>query len=242
MLCICSVDSPTDVTAYGTYMLLVLTSGKYYSAANGVGEIVVGTELTTTQTVYISTESGTMSNCTVESSFIVTIIPTAIIATTQGCEGNEYTLEVLFDGDPTYSPDNTTIEWTDSKGTLVGSNAKLVVTEIGIYTVTVTPDGGIECPVSDDVVVDATTCMIPRGISPNKDGKNDNFDLSSLKVKHISIFNRYGKEVYKKDNYKDEFNGQGTHGDDLPTGTYFYMIEREGGESITGWVYINRNE
>jgi gliding motility-associated-like protein len=59
-------------------------------------------------------------------------------------------------------------------------------------------------------------------------------------VKHLNIFNRYGQEVYSKDNYTNEWTGQTNKGDELPTGTYFYMIELMNGESKTGWIYINR--
>ena len=87
-----------------------------------------------------------------------------------------------------------------------------------------------------------TYCDIPKGISPNGDGKNDNFDLSGLDVKKVEIFNRYGQEVYSKENYTNQWNGQANNGNDLPTGTYYYMIERRNGETKTGWVYINRQE
>ncbi|KAF2518563.1 T9SS type B sorting domain-containing protein [Flavobacterium salilacus subsp. salilacus] len=84
-------------------------------------------------------------------------------------------------------------------------------------------------------------CDIPRGISPNGDGLNDNFDLSGLNAKKVAIFNRYGKEVYTRNNYINEWEGQTDNGDELPTGTYFYVIETTD-DSKTGWVYINRQE
>ena len=85
-------------------------------------------------------------------------------------------------------------------------------------------------------------CNIQRGISPGGTiGDNDNFDLAYLDVRKISIFNRYGKEVYSfRGSYTNQWGGQGSNGDELPTGTYFYMFERNNGESKTGWIYINR--
>ncbi len=89
--------------------------------------------------------------------------------------------------------------------------------------------------------VDGITCQIQRGISPGGTaGLNDNFDLSGFGVKKISIFNRYGKEVYSKTNYVNEWHGQTSNGDELPTGTYFYMIDSESAGQKTGWIYINR--
>ena len=84
------------------------------------------------------------------------------------------------------------------------------------------------------------SCNIQRGISPNNDGDNDNFDLMALGVKKLVIFNRYGKEVYSKSNYTTEWHGQTASGDELPTGTYFYSIETNACENKTGWIYVNR--
>jgi gliding motility-associated-like protein len=83
-------------------------------------------------------------------------------------------------------------------------------------------------------------CEIPKGISPNNDGKNDSFDLSGFDVKQLSIYNRYGQQVYSRNNYQSEWHGQADNNNDLPTGTYYYSIEQDGGEQKTGWVYINR--
>ena len=96
------------------------------------------------------------------------------------------------------------------------------------------------CETSESFTANGTTCNIPKGISPNGDGKNDSFDLSGLQVRKISIFNRYGTVVYDQSNYTNQWHGQSNKGDELPDGTYFYSFEREGGESKTGWIYINR--
>lgn len=83
-------------------------------------------------------------------------------------------------------------------------------------------------------------CEIPRGISPNGDGKNDSFDLSSFDVSELKIFNRYGKSVFSQKNYSNEWHGQTDTGNDLPDGTYYYMLQLNNGESKTGWVYVIR--
>ncbi|RWX01373.1 T9SS type B sorting domain-containing protein [Flavobacterium cerinum] len=83
-------------------------------------------------------------------------------------------------------------------------------------------------------------CEIPKGISPNGDGKNDSFDLSSFDVSELKIFNRYGKIVFSKKNYSDEWHGQSDNGNDLPDATYYYMLQLNNGESKTGWVYVIR--
>ena len=83
-------------------------------------------------------------------------------------------------------------------------------------------------------------CLIPRGISPNGDGDNDSFDLSGFGVRKLSIFNRYGTKVYSRKDYTNQWSGQSDNGHELPTGTYFYVVEAGQDGNKTGWVYINR--
>ena len=60
-------------------------------------------------------------------------------------------------------------------------------------------------------------------------------------VKALSIFNRYGTKVYTYgQNYTNQWHGQSESGSELPDGTYYYVITRNSGNSITGWIYINR--
>lgn len=89
-------------------------------------------------------------------------------------------------------------------------------------------------------------CIIPQGISPNGDAINQRFDLSHLDINNLQIFNRYGRTVFEAKEYTNEWEGQSMNGDELPTGTYFYVIKLAEGETfddkqvLTGWVYLNR--
>ncbi|MEL1244727.1 choice-of-anchor L domain-containing protein [Flavobacterium sp. DGU11] len=157
---------------------------------------------------------------------------------TQGCRGNIYMAEVVA-VDGTFDPETATYAWTGPDGfTATGKEIEIPVS--GEYVVVITTAEG--CQVSGSAMVEQNPCLIPRGISPNGDEFNQNFDLTGLNVRKISIFNRYGTEVFSYGTYVDEWHGQDTNGKELPTGTYFYMIEDTSGESKTGWVYINRQE
>ena len=92
--------------------------------------------------------------------------------------------------------------------------------------------------------------FLPQGISPNGDGRNDNFNLlavnASYGIDKLTVFNRYGRIVYEKSNYVDEWMGQDKNGNKLPTATYFYVLQLnrphpEFGQTIKKWVYVNRN-
>lgn len=186
--------------------------------------------------VYIPT------GCWGSKSFSITALQKPTIDVWQGCENSKYTLRVELNETGPYTPGNVTIEWTDAQGNVKGSGVTLIVDAIGIYYVTVTPNTGDECPAEGEAIVETVSCEIPRGISPNNDGLNDEFDLTGFNVSKLAIYNRYGQEVYTKTDYTNEWHGQGSNGDELPTGTYFYMIERTTGQNHTGWVYINRQE
>lgn len=84
------------------------------------------------------------------------------------------------------------------------------------------------------------TCVFPQGISPNNDGFNDSFDLSNFEVSQIDIFNRNGILVYSKTNYTNEWVGQTDNGDELPVGTYFYIVKYQGNKEKSAWVYLNK--
>jgi gliding motility-associated-like protein/uncharacterized repeat protein (TIGR01451 family) len=82
---------------------------------------------------------------------------------------------------------------------------------------------------------------IPNTFTPNGDGKNDTFQIKGRENYdsiEISIFNRWGDEVYRSKNYKDEWDGAG-----LNEGTYFYVLKLKKGsheESRRSWVLIKR--
>ena len=113
---------------------------------------------------------------------------------------------------------------------------------------------GTACFVDSELTVNKyaiDNCVIPQGLSPDDDGLNDNLDLSFLAdrtgIQNFEVFNRYGRKVYEKANYRDEFFGQSDNGNNLKTGTYFYVIkfnqeDETFGIIQKGWIYINREQ
>lgn len=96
------------------------------------------------------------------------------------------------------------------------------------------------CYAIEPVGLAVKDCDIPKGISPNGDEWNNDFDLAFLDVSRLVIYNRYGLEVYSRDNYTTEWHGQDSAGHELPTGVYYYMAQPTEGNAKTGWVYLNR--
>jgi gliding motility-associated-like protein len=229
------IDAPVDVAACGTYELPPLAGGNYYTEELGGGTMLnAGDAVTLTQTIYVYEAAADNADCYSQNSFEVVIVPAPVVDVTQGCEDGAYVLGA--------DTANGTYVWTDPSGVEIGTEATVIVKVAGLYHVTVTPVAETDCPFVVDVPVESTACSIPRGISPDNDGKNDEFDLTALDVMKLRIYNRYGTEVYSYSNYTNQWHGQQDSGSELPTGTYFYMVERRNGISLTGWVYINRRD
>ncbi|MCX6311842.1 MAG: choice-of-anchor L domain-containing protein [Bacteroidetes bacterium] len=113
----------------------------------------------------------------------------------------------------------------------------------GYYTVIVTDNAG--CKISDTILLtEPLELALPSGISPNGDGLNDYFIVHGLDVfpeNTLTVFNRWGNEVFKKDDYRNDWNGINTNGDALPDGTYFIILEiADTKTQLTGYVDIRR--
>ncbi|SMO58424.1 T9SS type B sorting domain-containing protein [Solitalea koreensis] len=63
---------------------------------------------------------------------------------------------------------------------------------------------------------------IPTAFTPNGDNVNDYFVIPGIEEVQNSIFiyNRWGDEVYRKNNYQNNWNGSS-----LPSGTYYYVLK-----------------
>lgn len=310
-----------DITGCDSFTLPAISDGNdYFTAQNGGGVMLVeGDVISTSQTIYIFAQSGTEPNCTDESDFVLTIVPSPqfslggpyvvcnasnleievtgqnfdledavyewkingiaaaetgsnitatefgtyeVTVTVNGCS-TTHSVEVIEDGvgimaaiddfcdnndvytvevqdiDGSFEPDTATYSWTGPQGFTASSQA-ITPTLTGTYTVEVTTYAG--CTGIAVFEMTGSQCFIQRGISPNGDGANDFFDLTEMDVQQINIFNRYGQHVFSMGDYTNQWHGQADNGDELPTGTYFYMIQRGNGEQVTGWIYINREE
>jgi gliding motility-associated-like protein len=97
-----------------------------------------------------------------------------------------------------------------------------------VYKVDVTGDG--VCPAKSlyYTVRTFTQPLIPNVFSPNGDGINDYWDISSLKyftAANVQVFNRYGQVVLSRLGYSRPWDGNDMNGKPLPVGTYYYVIQ-----------------
>jgi len=87
-------------------------------------------------------------------------------------------------------------------------------------------------------------CEAPDIFTPNNDGSNETFVIPCLQLYEgstIRIFNRWGDEVYASDNYLNDWDGT-YKGDDLPVGTYYYILNVNDSDQtvIHGYIFLQR--
>lgn len=91
---------------------------------------------------------------------------------------------------------------------------------------------------------DLNNCVVPSLFTPNNDGVNDNFLVPCFEAdifpnNIVSIFNQWGDEVYRSENYQNDW--QGTYnGADLPASTYYYVVEFGDGQMKAGYLILER--
>jgi gliding motility-associated-like protein len=107
----------------------------------------------------------------------------------------------------------------------------------GNYTITVRDSNG--CEFNKAATINSL-CVFPNAITPNNDTHNDYFNLKGCDVVKLELYNRYGVEINRYNNYSDQWDGTNDKGDSLPDGTYFYVAEKSDGTSKSGWVFVTR--
>ncbi len=180
----------------------------------------------------------------------VVVVPTPVLnlgdPVQKRCSNETITLDATPENIDQFQNVNLVYEWSKDGNVIPGATSpQLEVNEPGVYSVVVSSGN---CSAEAEVTVENyrnEACIIPEVITPDGDGKNDALVLDYLNEKQgiskIQIFNRWGSEVFSKtDGYTDEWHGQNKNDKDLPTATYFYVIELKNGDTKKGMVYIIR--
>jgi gliding motility-associated-like protein len=183
----------------------------------------------TATTIYTFTP--TTGQCASIATLTITVNAPSDFTISEDCDGVSYTLNAVQ-----INASSSLYAWFDAAGTQIGTGSSVVIATPGVYELVITQNG---CSARESITVASATCggMIQRGISPNNDGLNDYFDLQAFNVKELKIFNRYGTNVYSKANYQNEWYGQSDNGNELPDGTYYYVIDFADLKTKTGWIY-----
>jgi gliding motility-associated-like protein len=85
------------------------------------------------------------------------------------------------------------------------------------------------------LAVSGTTLFVPNLFTPNGDGNNDVFEIRGLELfaqNDLTIVNRWGNQVYRSDNYRNDWTGEG-----LNEGTYYYILRVKEGTGSDWQVF-----
>ncbi len=141
-----------------------------------------------------------------------------------------------------------TSNWNFGNGTpiittIVNSSQASIYNSPGTYTVVLIAKKGLCTDTATQViVVDIPSKLtIPNVFTPNGDGANDKFKLSTQNLTNIeaTIFDRWGNKVFETTSDKGniEWDGMNLYGKESANGTYFYFIKADGKD---GKEYIEK--
>ena len=103
-------------------------------------------------------------------------------------------------------------------------NYKFEQLPIGSYVTVIRDDSGCEKTLPAVVIDSRSDVTIPNVFTPNNDGVNEAFIILNKKPNtKIVIANRWGVQVYKSDDYQNDWRAEG-----VPDGIYFYTISMDG--------------
>jgi gliding motility-associated-like protein len=124
--------------------------------------------------------------------------------------------------------------WTFGDGnSSLNMNPTHTYFENGNYIVTLFITGDYGCVdsaqalISINTIVSEIVQLIPNAISPNGDGKNDQWELDFLNLLYpnarVEIYNRWGQQIFFSEGQYSPWDGT-HHGESVPDGTYYYII------------------
>ncbi len=134
-------------------------------------------------------------------------------------------------------------QWSISGGTVVsgqGTNEVVVdVAPAAAATLRVVDPGFPTCPgTTFPIGVDETCLAFFNIITPNHDGRNDKLIIENVE-RHpntrLSIYNRWGQQVYYSADYHNTYGGESTG-----AGIYYYHCRLADGTTYKGWFEVVR--
>ena len=124
----------------------------------------------------------------------------------------------------------TSYAWTFgdlTNNTSTATNPNHTYNTTGTHVVTLVASNGL-CNATATISIEVfenATLIIPNVFTPNGDGINDIFKITSTGIKDLTcdIFNRWGTRLYTINSVNDSWNGSNN-----PDGTYFFVLKATG--------------
>jgi gliding motility-associated-like protein len=208
------------------------TPGNLLNDSTIANPVTLNTSTTTFTVFAYETNLGCVDSSEITVSVEDVLYPKFDYSSTLACEG----LEVTFNN---YTNNAGYMQWNFGDGeTSSETNPTHIFAFNNSYTVTLSAGVNNNCTSDSSVVInvdsfeDLFDIKISNVLTPNGDGKNDFFEVQIPgKVNEcttITIFNRWGQEVYHSDNYSTKWDGRNPSGKPVPAGTYYYIVDVNG--------------
>jgi len=148
-----------------------------------------------------------------------------------------------------------TWEDIDGSGAVSGNNFDTSGIQDGTYRFRLI-DNVTNCTTGKEVtvIIDSSPCEvlpcrledieISEVVTPNGDGINEFFVIDGVEgcgfTIQLTIFNRLGQLVYESNDYQNDWSGRELGNDQLPSGTYFYIVKlvNSGFDDIQGFIFL----
>ena len=234
------------------------------TGSNDIASFIVsntGTSTISGSIVVVPVLNGCSGNST---SFSINTNPSPIITglSNQTVCNDITTAPILFTG----TIAGTTYNWTNDNaaiglaamgsGNIQAFKAINTSSTAAIATITIIPSANNCTGIAYQSTITVNNCtvapedaFIPEGFSPNGDGINDVLVIrgaQNFPNNKLTVFNRWGDKVFTSNAYKNTWDGTsqielGIGGNELPIGTYFYILDLgNGSKAMKGSVYLNK--
>jgi len=228
---------------------VTICQGNSVTLTSSPGEIYLWSTGETTQSIVVETSGQYFVTVTNMYNCSATSLPTTIMVDPLPVAGFTWSETGTF----TYSFVNTSVHassyaWDFGDGqTSTAVNPTNGYANAGTYTVILTATNGCGSDTATAVITLTQVLEFEffNGFSPNGDGYNDYWKIPALSYytnNEVLIINRWGNEIWKGVNYNNQsvkWEGKNMNGEDMPDGTYYYIINYNNTVK-TGWVFIKR--
>ncbi len=213
----------------GESTVLTASGGPSYLWSTGATTASITVSTAATYSVTVDNGCGTD-----EAEVVVTAVDVDAAFTSSVTSGTA-PLPVSFQSQST--PAGVDHAWTfgDGQGS-GGTSPSHTYLEPGVYQVVLTVSAS-GCSVTTQTTitvlgepVEASELTVPNVFTPNGDGHNDQFGLIYVGLSSVDmeIMNRWGQLVGRIDRVGQEWDGRSPAGENVPEGTYFYVLKANG--------------
>lgn len=249
--CMASVNYPVNVTPIpsigisgsvicaGQQASLTATGASSYQWSSGETGSTIHPSPGTTTTYSVTGANGSCSNTAVYTVTVTTDTPQLMpTGPYKFCVDTVRQVPIIVvSNNPNYA-----ITWTIPSGGVapkdtIGNIYVIASSQAGtsIYTITVTDLCNHQSSITVDITITACDIQVPNVVTANNDNVNDYFrirGLESFTSSALSVYNRWGKQVYKNDDYRNDWKP------DMSSGTYFYVLTLQDGRKYNGFFEL----